>query len=242
MYSYPQGCPRRGREKEASIWTDPRVADQSNKWCLSVEVCKINRTLKIHMFGMKCLVGSTQRCRTCWNAEGSRPWVTPLSSVAYGFSLASTQRECGSYHYCGLYSLATTKCWRQQWGKKSNCSEPCFRTIWKREKPLYSELRIQNMRCGIDPLKPDVQFDKIELQLRNVWEVLRTARSNSTPRPSGVTYKAYKNSLKFLLQLRKVLRLICRKDKTHEQWKLPKSTWIPQVADDSVPHLHHLSC
>lgn len=49
--------------------------------------------------------------------------------------------------------------------------------------------------------KPGVWIYKLELQLREVWEVLYKARLNSSPGPSGIMYKVYKNYPKLLLWL-----------------------------------------
>lgn len=54
-------------------------------------------------------------------------------------------------------------------------------------------------RMLIVPSKPGTRMDKLELLLREVWEVLYKARSNSSPGPSGITYKVYKNYPKLLL-------------------------------------------
>ncbi|XP_061093280.1 uncharacterized protein LOC133125737 [Conger conger] len=80
----------------------------------------------------------------------------------------------------------------------------------------------------IDPPEPEVQFDKSELQLKEVREVVRKARASSAPGPSGTSYKVYKNCPKLLQHLWKLMRVFWRRGKIPEQWRVAEGVWIPK--------------
>ncbi|KAL7880336.1 hypothetical protein SRHO_G00025900 [Serrasalmus rhombeus] len=63
------------------------------------------------------------------------------------------------------------------------------------------------------PPEPEVQFDLMELQLKEVREVVHKARARSATGPSGTSYKVYKNYPKLLLRLWKILQIFWRKGK-----------------------------
>ena len=83
----------------------------------------------------------------------------------------------------------------------------------------------------IDLPEPEVQFDMSELQLKEVREVVRKARSSSAPGPSGNSYKVYKNCPKFLLGLWKILRVFWRRGRIPDQWRVAEGVWIPKEED-----------
>lgn len=80
----------------------------------------------------------------------------------------------------------------------------------------------------IDPVGPSVQFNMAELQLKEVREVVGKARASSAPGPSGTSYKVYKNCPRLLLRLWKLLRVIWRRGRIPEQWRVAEGVWIPK--------------
>ncbi|KAJ8010015.1 hypothetical protein DPEC_G00070580 [Dallia pectoralis] len=95
-------------------------------------------------------------------------------------------------------------------------------------KETYSDpLREQELgECStlINPPGPSVQFNMAELQLNEVRVVARKARASSAPRPSGTSYKVYKNCPKLLLRLWKILRVIWRRGRTRNSGELLKGS------------------
>ncbi|XP_051969484.1 LOW QUALITY PROTEIN: uncharacterized protein LOC127634119 [Xyrauchen texanus] len=80
----------------------------------------------------------------------------------------------------------------------------------------------------IDPPGPSVQFNMSELHLKEVREVVEKVRASSAPGPSGTSYKVYKNCPKLLLRLWKILRVIWRRGRIPEQWRVAEGVWIPK--------------
>ncbi|KAJ8011884.1 hypothetical protein DPEC_G00062920 [Dallia pectoralis] len=102
-------------------------------------------------------------------------------------------------------------------------------------KETYSDpLREQELgECStlINPPGPSVQFNMAEQQLNEVRVVARKARASSAPGPSSTSYKVYKNCPKLLLRLWRILRVIWRRGRIPEQWRVAAGVWIPKVRD-----------
>ncbi|TWW59866.1 hypothetical protein D4764_06G0013960 [Takifugu flavidus] len=65
-------------------------------------------------------------------------------------------------------------------------------------------------RALISPAPPSAEFKLAEPSLKEVEEVIKAARSASSPGPSGVPYLVYKRCPEILRHLWKVLKVICK--------------------------------
>ena len=99
-------------------------------------------------------------------------------------------------------------------------------------KQVYSDPDRDNElgECDIliDPPDPEVEFVTSELLLKEVRDVVHRARASSAPGPSGTSYKVYKNCPKLLRRLWKILRVIWRRGKIPDQWRVAEGVWIPK--------------
>ncbi|XP_075304756.1 retrovirus-related Pol polyprotein from type-1 retrotransposable element R2 [Odontesthes bonariensis] len=75
---------------------------------------------------------------------------------------------------------------------------------------------------------PTSAFNIKEPTLKEVEEVIKAARSNSTPGPSGVPYVVYKRCPRLLKRLWTILRVIWRRGKVAQQWRHAEGVWIPK--------------
>ncbi|XP_077372334.1 uncharacterized protein LOC144033646 [Festucalex cinctus] len=83
-------------------------------------------------------------------------------------------------------------------------------------------------RTLITPPEPIVAFNTKEPTLKEVEEVVRAARSNSAPGPSGVPYVVFKRCPRLLKRLWRILRVIWRRGKVAQQWRHAEGVWIPK--------------
>lgn len=63
---------------------------------------------------------------------------------------------------------------------------------------------------------------------KNIQEVLRRARASTTLELSEVPYKVYTNFPKLLNRLWKILKVIWRRGKVADPWRLTEGVWIPK--------------
>ncbi|XP_056097411.1 uncharacterized protein LOC130076370 [Rhinichthys klamathensis goyatoka] len=92
----------------------------------------------------------------------------------------------------------------------------------------YREQDLGPCRFLINPPAPAMDFDGKEPGWKEIQEVVRRARANSAPGPSGVPYKVYKNCPRLLHRLWKILKVIWRKGKVVDQWRQAEGVWIPK--------------
>ena len=71
----------------------------------------------------------------------------------------------------------------------------------------------------ICPPEPDTLFNISEPTLKEVKEVIKSARTASAPGPSGVPYKVFKQCPRLLGRLWKIFRVIWKRGKVPQQWK-----------------------
>lgn len=76
----------------------------------------------------------------------------------------------------------------------------------------------------INPPAPTLDFNGKEPS----WKVVKKSRASSGPGPSGVPYKVYKNCLKLLHRLWKILKVVWRRGKVSQQWRYAEGVWIPK--------------
>ena len=85
----------------------------------------------------------------------------------------------------------------------------------------------------IEPHEATREFDLSEIKLGEVQDVVKKARSASTPGPSGVSYRVYKNCPKLVRRLWKLLRVLWRKGEVANQWKKADGVMIPKEENAS---------
>ncbi|TWW79888.1 hypothetical protein D4764_10G0009180 [Takifugu flavidus] len=78
--------------------------------------------------------------------------------------------------------------------------------------------------------EPVVQFNTTEPTLK---EAVMAARSSSSPGPSGVPYRVYKQCPKLLVRLWKIRKVIWRRGRVTTQWRSAEGVWIPKEEDAS---------
>nr|XP_014269084.2 uncharacterized protein LOC106676625 [Maylandia zebra] len=83
----------------------------------------------------------------------------------------------------------------------------------------------------INPVPPSVEFKLTEPSLKEVCEVIKAARSASSPGPSGVPYLVYKRCPELLRHLWKILKVIWRRGRVADQWRCAEGVWIPKEED-----------
>lgn len=71
----------------------------------------------------------------------------------------------------------------------------------------------------VNPPEPVVQFNITDPTLKEVKEAVMAARSISSPGPSGVPHKVYKQYQKLLVQLWKIIKVIWRRGRVTTQWR-----------------------
>lgn len=80
----------------------------------------------------------------------------------------------------------------------------------------------------ITPPEPTLAFNTREPTLKEVEEVVKAARTNSAPGPSGVPYVVYKRCPRLLKRLWKLIKVIWRRGKVAQQWQHAEGVWIPK--------------
>ncbi|XP_056127556.1 uncharacterized protein LOC130105540 [Rhinichthys klamathensis goyatoka] len=85
----------------------------------------------------------------------------------------------------------------------------------------------------ICPPEPSTLFNINEPTLKEVKEVIKSARTSSAPGPSGVPYKVFKHCPRLLERLWKILRTIWRRGKVPQQWRYAEGVWIPKEENAS---------
>ena len=102
------------------------------------------------------------------------------------------------------------------------------------QNTMSDPLRGQDLgpnRALISPAPPTAEFKLTEPSLKEVEEVIKAARSASSPGPSGVPYLVYKRCPKLLRHLWKALKVIWRRGKVADQWRCAEGVWIPKEED-----------
>ncbi|XP_063050108.1 uncharacterized protein LOC134444859 [Engraulis encrasicolus] len=89
-------------------------------------------------------------------------------------------------------------------------------------------------RTLITPPIPTSAFNTKEPTFKEVEEVVKAARSNSAPGPSGVPYVVYKRCPRLLRRLWTILRVIWRRGKVAQQWRHAEGVWIPKEESSST--------
>ncbi|KAK0142412.1 Retrovirus-related Pol polyprotein from type-1 retrotransposable element R2 [Merluccius polli] len=85
----------------------------------------------------------------------------------------------------------------------------------------------------ICPPEPSILFDTNEPTLKEVREVIKSARTASAPGPSGVPYKVFKNCPRLVERIWKIYRVIWKKGKVPQQWRYAAGVWIPKEENAS---------
>ncbi|XP_077380867.1 uncharacterized protein LOC144020874 [Festucalex cinctus] len=96
--------------------------------------------------------------------------------------------------------------------------------------PLREE-ELGHNKALISPAPPTVEFKVSEPSLKEVEEVIKAARSASSPGPSGVPYLVYKRCPELLQHLWKTLKVIWRRGRVANQWRRAEGVWIPKEED-----------
>ncbi|XP_057679566.1 uncharacterized protein LOC130908003 [Corythoichthys intestinalis] len=99
------------------------------------------------------------------------------------------------------------------------------------ENTISDPLRGQELgpnRALISPAPPTAEFQLTEPSLKEVEEVIKAARSASSPGPSGVPYRVYKRCPKLLRLLWRALKVIWRRGRVADQWRCAEGVWIPK--------------
>ncbi|KAJ8359312.1 hypothetical protein SKAU_G00158370 [Synaphobranchus kaupii] len=104
--------------------------------------------------------------------------------------------------------------------------------VCSREEVNCDPMREQELepnRALISPAPPTAEFNQREPSLKEVEEVIKAARTASTPGPSGVPYLVYKHCPELLRHLWKTLKVIWRRGRVANQWRCAEGVWIPKV-------------
>ncbi|KAL3976498.1 mitochondrial import inner membrane translocase subunit TIM8 [Sarotherodon galilaeus] len=106
---------------------------------------------------------------------------------------------------------------------------------------MSDPLREQDLgpnKALINPAPPSVEFKLTEPSLKEVCEVIKAARSASSPGPSGVPYLVYKRCPELLRHLWKILKstikiIVCGspRGRVADQWRYAEGVWIPKEED-----------
>nr|XP_061817543.1 uncharacterized protein LOC133607102 [Nerophis lumbriciformis] len=102
------------------------------------------------------------------------------------------------------------------------------------QNTMSDPLRGQDLgpnRALISPAPPTAEFQLTEPSLKEVEEVIKAARSASSPGPSGVPYLVYKRCPGLLKHLWKTLKVIWRRGRVANQWRCAEGVWIPKEED-----------
>ena len=78
------------------------------------------------------------------------------------------------------------------------------------------------------PEPPDTAFNQKAPTLKEIKDVVQSARAASSPGPSGVPYLVYKRCPGILRILWKLMKAVRRKGKVPTQWKRAEGVWIPK--------------
>ncbi|KAJ8360173.1 hypothetical protein SKAU_G00166980 [Synaphobranchus kaupii] len=95
------------------------------------------------------------------------------------------------------------------------------------------EQDLGNYRALITPPEPTSEFNDKEPTLKQVQEIVRSARTSSAPGPSGVPYMVYKRCPRLLYRLWRILKVIWRRGKVAQQWRFSEGVWIPKEENSS---------
>ncbi|XP_029688563.1 uncharacterized protein [Takifugu rubripes] len=125
---------------------------------------------------------------------------------------------------------------KQLLGDKRSGRLECSREEVNRflQNTMSDPLRGQDLgpnRALISPAPPSAEFKLAEPSLKEVEEVIKAARSASSPGPSGVPYLVYKRCPEILQHLWKALKVIWRRGRVADQWRCAEGLWIPKEED-----------
>nr|BAC82598.1 reverse transcriptase [Takifugu rubripes] len=104
------------------------------------------------------------------------------------------------------------------------------------QNTMSDPLRGQDLgpnRALISPAPPSAEFKLAEPSLKEVKEAVMAARSSSSPGPSGVPYRVYKQCPKLLVRFWKIMKVIWRRGRVTTQWRSAEGVWIPKEEDAS---------
>ncbi|XP_016087054.1 uncharacterized protein, partial [Sinocyclocheilus grahami] len=96
---------------------------------------------------------------------------------------------------------------------------------------VSDSLREQDLepnKALVSPAPPTTEFNLKGPSLKEVEEIIKAARSASTPGPSGVPYLVYKRCPDLLRHLWKILKVIWRRGRVADQWRCAEGVWIPK--------------
>jgi hypothetical protein len=97
----------------------------------------------------------------------------------------------------------------------------------QRDVPLGDSPDIRPVPAPIHP------FDMKEIQLKEVKDVIRKARSGSAPGPSGLTYKIYKNCPLLTIRLWKLIKVVWRDRELPSSWLIAEGCYVPKEENSS---------
>ncbi|TWW71600.1 hypothetical protein D4764_16G0000970 [Takifugu flavidus] len=125
---------------------------------------------------------------------------------------------------------------KQLLGDKRSGRLECSREEVNRflQNTMSDPLRGQDLgpnRALISPAPPSAEFKLAEPSFKEVEEVIKAARSASSPGPSGVPYLVYKRCPEILRHLWKALKVIWRRGRVADQWRCAEGLWIPKEED-----------
>ena len=77
-------------------------------------------------------------------------------------------------------------------------------------------------------------FNLGQIQFKEVQDVVKKGRANSSPGPSGLTYAVYKRCPKLLCRLWKLLRAIWIHQRVLEEWNSAEGIYVPKEEKSTV--------
>ena len=91
--------------------------------------------------------------------------------------------------------------------------------------PFEGPTSVYELKCS---------FSLGQIQLKEVQEVVKRGRANSSPGPSGLTYAVYKRCSKLLCRLWKLLKAIWIHQKVPEEWNRAEGIYVPKEEKSTV--------
>ena len=82
--------------------------------------------------------------------------------------------------------------------------------------------------------EPKCAFNLGQIQLKEVQEVVKKERANSSPGPSGLAYAVYKRCPKLLCRLWKLLKAIWFHQRMPEEWNRAEGIYVPKEGKSTV--------
>ncbi len=108
------------------------------------------------------------------------------------------------------------------------CSiEEVNRFLQNTESDSLRDQDLEPNKALISP-PPTTEFNLRGPSLKEIEEIIKAARSASTPGPSGVPYLVYKRCPELHRHLWKILKVIWRKGRVSDQRRCAEGVWIPK--------------